>query len=490
MIGQRVGQYEIIDKLGEGGMGVVWRGRDSRLNRDAAIKMLAAGEGADSISRQRLLREAQAASALNHPNIVTVYDIGDDWVAMEYVPGENLAHLINGKPLRSKDAHNYARQIAGALAAAHDAGILHRDLKPGNIMVTPDGRVKVLDFGLAKQLHEAGPNDATVKAGLTEKGMLMGTFAYMSPEQAQGKKLDARSDIFSFGALLYEMVTGRRAFDSDSAASTMTAILRDDPPPPTGTTETLQRVIERCLEKNPSKRFQHASDIEWTLEKSTSVTASSVAVEPPPRRFPAWATLAIVGLAGAAVGAGVMALRAPKPMEFWDTEVLTYSGRTPAASISPDGNEVAFVLAGEGANSTDIYVKSAIGGTPRRVTNDDATEDTVTWSADGKRLAFTRRTTPEEGSAVYVIALAGGPARRIGNGLVNRASTLSWSPAIASSLLRVAGKSASLRLPLVRGATSPNRRPSPATTFLPSPRTASDWPSCAAAASLTPASSF
>ncbi|MFN7932006.1 MAG: protein kinase [Bryobacteraceae bacterium] len=428
MIGQRVGQYEIIDKLGEGGMGVVWRGHDSRLNRDAAIKVLAAGELADSASRQRLIREARAASALNHPNIVTIYDIGDDWVAMEYVPGQNLAHLINGKPLRSKDAHNYARQIAGALAAAHDAGILHRDLKPGNIMVTPEGRVKVLDFGLAKQLHEASPQDATVKAGLTEKGMLLGTFAYMSPEQAQGKKLDARSDIFSFGVLLYEMVTGRRAFESDSAASTMSMILRDDPPPPTETSDILRRVIDRCLEKNPARRFQHAADIEWMLEQSNSPsTQAATPAEVPQRRLPSWAALALAAAGGIAIGAGVMALRAPQPMEFWDTEVLTYSGRVAAAAISPDGNEVAFVMAGDGATTPDLYVKSAIGGTPRRITNDQAIENSPAWSADGKRIAFTRRASREDTATLYVLSLAGGPARKIGNAVIHSASGLSWS---------------------------------------------------------------
>jgi serine/threonine protein kinase len=428
MIGQRVGQYEITGKLGEGGMGVVWRGHDNRLNRNAAIKVLAAGEGADAISRQRLLREAQAASALNHPGIVTVYDIGDDWVAMEYVPGQTLSQMIAGKPIRTKDAHNYARQIAGALAAAHDAGILHRDLKPSNIMVTPDGRVKVLDFGLAKLMSEApGAQSATVKAGLTEKGMLMGTFAYMSPEQAQGKKLDARSDIFSFGAVLYEMVTGRRAFDSDSAASTMSAILRDDPPAPTGTSETLQRIIDRCLEKNPSKRFQHAADIEWTLEQSVSVTESSVVLEAPRRRLPLWAAVAIAAVGGIAIGAGLMTLRAPKPLEFWDTEVLTYSGQASAAAISPYGNEIVFLWSGDGTNQPDLYIRSSIGGTPRRITNDEAMEDAPTWSADGKRLAYTRRMPGEDLASLYVLSVTGGPPRKIGSGVVNSGSRLSWS---------------------------------------------------------------
>jgi len=431
MIGQRVGQYEITGKLGEGGMGVVWRGRDSRLNRDAAIKVLPEGGGDDPYRRQRLLREAQAASALNHPNIVTIYDVGEDWVAMECVPGQTLAQLIDGKPLRFKDAHNYARQVAGALAAAHDAGILHRDLKPGNIMVTPDGRVKVLDFGLAKPMGEAnpGPQEATVKAALTEKGSLLGTFAYMSPEQAQAKKLDARSDIFSFGAVLYEMVTGRRAFDGDSAASTMSAVLRDDPQPATEAPVTLQRVIERCLEKNPSKRFQHAADIEWALEQAPSTsTTSSAAMETPVRRIPAWALLVATGIGGLLCGAGLMALRQPKPQEFWDMEIMTYSGRTTAAAISPDGNLVAFLWGGEGADQPDLHVKSVNGGQARRITNDPTLEGSPAWSADGTRLAFTRRTQRSQGATLHVISLGGGPARRVAKQTVNNGSTLSWSP--------------------------------------------------------------
>src|SRR5499433_588635 len=236
MIGQTISHYEVREKLGEGGMGVVYKAFDSHLGRLVAVKVLPQDKVADAERKRRFIQEAKAASALNHPNIVTIYDIdsalGIDFIAMELVSGKTLDRLIPRHGLRLNEALNYSVQIAAALASAHKAGIVHRDLKPGNVMVNEQGLVKVLDFGLAKLTEPAavGEDEATHSLKpTTEEGKIVGTVSYMSPEQAEGKKLDARSDMFSFGALLYEMVTGRRAFQGDSKLSTLTAILREEP---------------------------------------------------------------------------------------------------------------------------------------------------------------------------------------------------------------------------------------------------------------------
>ena len=244
MVGKTLRSYRIESKLGAGGMGVVYKAVDSRLNRTAAIKILGAS-GFSADREKRFVQEAKAASSLNHANIVTIYDIDTQevdgkpihYIAMEYVAGETLDHLIGRKGLGVRTALKYAAQIADALASAHAVGIVHRDLKPSNVMVTPQGAVKVLDFGLAK-LNEEGQADAFAEtvhgdgASLTEEGTILGTVAYMSPEQADGKRVDARSDIFSFGSVLYEMVTGRRAFSGGSKLSSLSAVLHTEPQPP------------------------------------------------------------------------------------------------------------------------------------------------------------------------------------------------------------------------------------------------------------------
>ena len=258
MIGQRLLHYEITGKLGEGGMGVVYKARDSHLKRFVALKVLPPEKVADAERKQRFVQEARSASALNHPNIVTVYDIGQtdgvDFIAMEYVEGKTLDELIGRKGLKLSEALKYAVQIADALARAHAAGIVHRDLKPGNVMVTAEGRVKVLDFGLAKL---TGDGTTQTEYPKTESGLIVGTVRYMSPEQAEGKKVDARSDIFSFGSLLYEMLTGRPAFRRDCPGLTLAAILHMEPPPlPDGIPGELEKVITRCLRKDPARRQQ------------------------------------------------------------------------------------------------------------------------------------------------------------------------------------------------------------------------------------------
>jgi tetratricopeptide (TPR) repeat protein/predicted Ser/Thr protein kinase len=321
MIGQRLLHYEVVGKLGEGGMGVVYKARDTHLDRFVAIKVLPPEKVADPERRRRFVQEAKAASALNHPNIITVHDTGEAggsvFIVMEYVPGRTLSDLISGKGMALKEALRYAVQIADALAAAHEAGIIHRDIKPGNVMVTPKGLVKVLDFGLAK-LTEAGAlgEDESTRtlAPATGEGTIVGTAAYMSPEQAEGKAVDARSDIFSLGAVLYEMVTGRRAFQRDSKASTLVAIITQEPGPlPSSVPGELERIIARCLRKDPERRFQFMKDLKVELEelKEESESGTAALGAPQPAATPLSRRRLMYGAgAVAAAGAAAVATRA------------------------------------------------------------------------------------------------------------------------------------------------------------------------------------
>jgi serine/threonine-protein kinase len=288
--GVRIGPYEILTVLGAGGMGEVYKARDTRLNRVIALKTLPAEKVADTDRKRRFLVEARAASRLNHPNIVTIYDIFEEnsvcIIAMEYIAGDTLEQANAGSGIPLKDALKYAAEIADALAAAHSAGIIHRDLKPANIIITEDGRVKLLDFGLAKLIEPSVPAAEAETATLrTVSGAIVGTAAYMSPEQAEGRQLDARSDIFSFGSVLYEMLCGQRAFRRDSWISTLVAILHNEPPslrnirasiPP-----SVEQLVTRCLRKDPTQRFQSMLEIKQALTgaHSPAVTSSVVTKE-------------------------------------------------------------------------------------------------------------------------------------------------------------------------------------------------------------------
>jgi serine/threonine-protein kinase len=275
LVGRVVSHYQFLEKLGAGGMGDIYKAHDARLNRFVAVKVLSSANAGDPERRRRFIQEAQAASGLNHPNIITIHDIVNepegDYMVMEFVSGKTLVDLIPKGGLRAAQALKYGVQMADALSAAHSAGIVHRDLKPGNVMVTDSGLVKVLDFGLAK-LTDRGPasqisdNTQTIAdAPLTVEGSIIGTVSYMSPEQAQGKKVDTRSDIFSFGVVFYEMLTGSRAFSGDSALSTLSAILRDEHKPmieiAPDVPPQLELLISRCLRKNPDERWQSMKDV-------------------------------------------------------------------------------------------------------------------------------------------------------------------------------------------------------------------------------------
>ena len=283
--GTKLGPYDIQSLLGSGGMGEVYRARDARLNRIVAIKVLPASYSADAERLQRFVQEARAAAALNHPNILSIFDIGEEhgspYIVSELLEGQTLRERIRSGPLSSRKAIDYALQVARGLAAAHEKGIVHRDLKPENLFITDDERVKILDFGLAKLTRpeaELSADAATVQVN-TEPGQVMGTAGYMSPEQVRGKAADHRSDIFAFGSILYEMLSGQRAFRGETPADTMSAILKEEPAELSETARNvppaLERMVRHCLEKNPAQRFQSAGDLAFNLEALTDASVMS-----------------------------------------------------------------------------------------------------------------------------------------------------------------------------------------------------------------------
>jgi serine/threonine protein kinase/Tol biopolymer transport system component len=434
MIGQTLGHFEILEKLGEGGMGVVFKARDTHLDRLVAIKILPADKVADDDRRRRFAKEAKAASALNHPGIVTIHDItqheGIDFIAMEFVPGQTLERVIPRHGLGLHETLDYGVQIADALAAAHAAGIVHRDLKPANLIVTEQRRIKVLDFGLAKLVDRPGlpPLDdaatASRPADLTDQGAIIGTVAYMAPEQAEGKTVDARTDIFSFGSVLYEMVTGQRAFQGDSPLSTLTAVLRDEPKPlgriGEGLPRELERIITRCLRKDPERRWQSMADVKVALrelkeESDSGALAGSVAAVP--RKSRTWAAAAALTFVVAAGAIGALVWRdrdrgpASPPVSFSAIPLTTYPGREQQASFSPDGNSVAFTWNGETEENWDIWVKLIGPGSPQRLTTDPAIDFSPAWSPDGRSIAFVR--VRDNRTAVIIVPSRGGPEREV-----------------------------------------------------------------------------
>src|SRR5687768_8627801 len=331
--GTRLGPYEVVSPLGAGGMGEVYRGRDARLGREVALKVLPTEVASDRERLARFEQEARSASALNHPHIVTVYDVGRSdsvsWIAMELVEGRTLRELLASGPLPAKRSLSIAAQAADALAKAHGAGIVHRDLKPENLVVSRDGFLKLLDFGLAK-LAPAPTADsnsiAQTVAEATRPGMVLGTVGYMSPEQAAGNAVDFRSDQFSFGSILYEMASGRRAFHEGTAAETMSAILREDPEPLSEAKHAVPApyrwIVERCLAKEPEARYASTLDLAHelqTLRDHLSEVGRSEEVVPLPRPAPRRqgrfvTALLLVGLAGMALGSAL---------------ALVWQGRTP-----------------------------------------------------------------------------------------------------------------------------------------------------------------
>jgi len=440
--GSRLGPYEILSPLGAGGMGEVYRARDERLKRDVAIKVLPSSVAADGDRLRRFEQEAQAAGSLNHPNITAVYDFGSHegapYIVTELLEGDTLRAALAAGPLPLRRALDYGLQMARALAVAHEKGIIHRDLKPENLFVTTDGRLKILDFGLARVTRPEGhvgsdTNFPTMTPG-TEPGVVLGTLGYMSPEQVRGRPADARSDIFSFGAILYEMLSGRRAFSGDSTADTMSAILREDPQDLTLANRAippgLERIVRHCLEKNPSDRFRSAHDLAFALDASMGGSSTSGAVAPVgarPRPLPrtAIAVFAVLAVAAAAFLAGRL-LRgrfsspapAPRPVVF--QQLTDTRGVESAPTLSPDGKNVVYVS--DAAGSLGLYLLRVGGRNPVALTAESPTDNwQPAFSPDGERIAFR---SERDGGGIFLMGSTGESVRR----LTDFGFNPTWSP--------------------------------------------------------------
>ena len=409
--GTRLGPYEVVAPLGAGGMGEVYRARDTRLDRIVAIKVLPEAVTTDRAFRERFEREARAASALNHPNILSVFDVGRerdvDYLVTELVDGVTLRDRMGAKSLPLREVVAIGAQIADGLSAAHAARLVHRDLKPENLMLTADGRVKILDFGLAKSLSGSAPAQQT-RTDISHGGLLVGTVGYISPEQVRGGPGDARSDLFALGVVLYEMVSGRRAFSRPTSIETLNAVLKEDPPELDATTpDGLRQIVGHCLEKDPARRFQSSADVAFAL-RSLAGTSTTTMRKPDGTSSTAPRLLRLAGAVGAAAilaVAGYMAGRtvvsAAIPLEA--IEFVPYAVEAPgeyAPAISPDGRSVVYIRStGE---SFDIVVKSDSAPAPTVLLRDHPSVRSPFWSPDGDRVYF------EAGSRLRSIATLGG----------------------------------------------------------------------------------
>jgi Tol biopolymer transport system component len=425
LAGAKLGPYEIAGPLGAGGMGEVYRGRDPRLRRDVAIKILPAAFSADINRLHRFEQEARASAALNHPNILAVFDIGEadgaPYVVSELLEGETFAARLQQGPLPPSKAIGLAQQVACGLAAAHEKGIVHRDLKPDNLFLCRDGRAKILDFGLAKL--ERSQLDAPTLTAVTDAGVVLGTVGYMSPEQVRGEAADARSDIFSFGAVLYEMLCGRRAFSAPTSAETMSAILNNDPPPLSDRSSTIppaaERIVGHCLEKQPGERFQSARDLAFALE---SLSTRSSVVQPAAGVRRSWRGWPYVVAAAALVVLTVAAVRYwPHPSEKAPASVrverLTdFVGLEEFPSLSPDGKYVAFTA--DISGTRQIMIRLLSGGAPLQITHDALDHQSPRWSADsGSIVYYTAPSAAEAEGTLWMVPALGGAPRRFGSSL-------------------------------------------------------------------------
>jgi eukaryotic-like serine/threonine-protein kinase len=415
-----IGPYRAIRQLGAGGMGEVFLAHDAELGRNIAIKLLPPDLAADGEHLARLRNEARNASALNHPNIVTIYEIGRDdsaraFMAMEYVDGQTLRELMRGAAMPVRKALQIAVQLADGLAAAHKRGLVHRDLKPENIMITTDGVVKVLDFGLAKSIEI---NDDT---NVSEPGTLVGTFGYMSPEQARAGEIDYRSDQFAFGSILYEMLTGKRAFDGASGVETLFMVVRDEGPPLSVVAPhvpaPLRWIVDRCLSKDPEDRYVATRDLARDLQYirdhfsetgvMTPIREKDSLATQVRKRWPAAAAVVLALAAGSLVTAWV---RAPEPRVITSERYLTYSGNDYSPAVSPDGKLIAFASSRDGVQR--IWLKQVAGGGEVALT--EGVDDFPRFTPDGASVLYVRA-DPERRrpGSLWRVSVVGGEPRRV-----------------------------------------------------------------------------
>ena len=418
--GTRLGRYEVVAPLGAGGMGEVWRARDERLGRDVAIKVLPAELSANPELLRRFEREARATAALSHPNILAVHDVGahEDvpYIVEELLEGEVLRERLKRGPLPVQEARRIAQQIARGLAAAHEKLIAHRDLKPENVFITSDGTVKILDFGLAKVIDAVplGEADTLTRAptGATEPGRVMGTAAYMAPEQARGQPVDHRADIFSFGIVLHELLSGTRPFRGGTVNETIAAILKDDPPPlPQEVPAGLARLVLQCLEKDPARRSTSARDLVDALDPVTDAAPTSpvagLPVRPGLRRRVMPALAVAIGLAMLAGAYRIFSGRTAPPLQATQFRLVSsFPGSHRAPSFSPDGRMIAFLNVEE--SPPQVWVKSVEGGEPVRITSGDLPAARPRWSPKGDQIIFERR-----GRGIWSVPTLGGAPRQI-----------------------------------------------------------------------------
>jgi len=418
MIGTTLNHYRIVRSLGRGGMGEVYAAEDTRLNRTVALKVLPHITSTDSEEFKRFQREAQAIAALNHPNVVTIHSVEDaggvPFLTMELVDGKPLDAFIPRRGMALAALLQVAVPIADAIGAAHQRGIVHRDLKPSNIMVTAEGRVKVLDFGLAKLRDDTTPDDgaATVQR-LTAEHRVIGTASYMSPEQAEGRAVDHRSDVFSLGILLYEMATGVRPFAGESTMSILSAIIKDAAAPAATVNPAvppdLERILRRCLEKDPSRRYQSAIDLRNDLEELASSTPARNRRAGGARRVAAPALIAVALAASAVALVTVWRARGDRSRTAVFVKLTTMPGREWFPTLSPDGQWVAYGAELEG--NFDVLLQSVSGSNPVNLTKDSAADDDMpAFSPDGERIAFR---SSRDGGGIFVMGRTGEAVRRL-----------------------------------------------------------------------------
>src|SRR5882724_2856048 len=451
--GTKLGPYEIVSPLGAGGMGEVYRAKDTRLGREVALKILPESFASEPERLRRFEQEARAVAALNHPNILAIHDIGSQgegpksapFLVSELLEGETLRAILDRGALAQRKTIEYGVQIAQGLAAAHEKSIVHRDLKPENIFVTKDGRIKILDFGLAKQVEKPGaaPSEITLTSSHTAAGVVMGTASYMAPEQVRGELADPRTDIFSFGAVLYEMLSGKRAFRRDTAVETMTAVLKDDPPeladPAHLVSPALDRIVRRCLEKSPEQRFQSARDLSFALSalSGTEATSAARAAATAPRRMPVWLWVgAALTLTAVAAGTWLLARRPVPTARMQFAIPVPQEMNVSHMALSRDGSMLVFVSPEPSTGLPMLYLQR-IGSSSVTLLPGTQNANFPFWSSDGAFLAFFAN------GKLLKMPVGGGTPQALANVLAPRGGAWSshnviiYSPDTASHLLRI-----------------------------------------------------